>query len=60
MKKYVIEITYRSGKKSYGEFKDTREEAEAERHGWLTLCGGKCPFKMEILELDDEREEETE
>ena len=60
MKKYVIEITYRSGKKAYGELKDTREAAEAERRGWLTLCGGKCPFKMEILELSDEREEETE
>ena len=60
MKKYVIEKTFKNGKKSYGELKDTREAAEAERRGWLTLCGGKCPFKMEILELDDEREEETE
>lgn len=59
MKKYVIEATFKNGKKKYSKMLDTKKEADFQKQAWQKLCGGKCPFKMEILELDDEREEET-
>lgn len=52
MKKYVLEVTLQSGKKKYGTLYDTKEEAERDRRGWVNLCGGKAPFKMEVLELE--------
>ena len=34
----------------------TKEEAERDRRGWLNICGGKPPFKMEVLELEKDEE----
>lgn len=51
MKKYVLEVTLQNGKKKYGSLYDTKEEAERDRRGWLKICGGKAPFKMEVLDL---------
>lgn len=52
MKKYVLEVTLQNGKKKYGTLYDTKEEAERDRRGWLKICGGKAPFKIEVLELE--------
>lgn len=56
MKKYVLEVTLQNGKKKYGTLYDTKEEAERDRRGWLKICGGKAPFKMEVLELEKDEE----
>lgn len=56
MKKYVLEVTLKNGKKKYGTLYDTKEEAERDRRGWLNICGGKPPFKMEMLELEKDEE----
>ena len=56
MKKYVLEITLKNCKKKYGTLYDTKEEAERDQRGWLNICGGKPPFKMEVLKLEKDEE----
>lgn len=56
MKRYVIEITLKRGKKKYGTLYETKAEAERDMRGWQNVCGGKAPFAMQILELEKDEE----